>query len=455
MERRDFLKSAAVGVAATAIVAPAVAATPDAAVRWRLLAGAGTAPGVTDVIDIFARELASLTGGGFQVERISPGSPISPGSLALPGSLPSGDGASMSSASPALPGSSLAVAGAPFPPVAAPPGGSRSLASPGAPTSPLAPGSSSSAAGTAISSSSSASPGAAPPAAGAQFPPPASPPGAFDLAASGAVDIAHGASSDSFGKNPAFAIGSGIPYGLSGRRQSDWLFQGGGTEALNGFFANYNVYALPLGSSAAAPMGGWYRREIRIAQDLRGLKVNVGGLAGMVMARLGVVLHALPAAEVAAALASGAIDGAEWPLPETAPGSRLARFRYGPGLVEGGSLHLFINLDRWNALPPLYRSALAHAAVYADRWEEARAAALARATVKAPPTDEETRLRAWPVSVLKATEAAARTVYAELSAANPDFRALASHMMAFRDDAFLSWQVAQYRSEIDRFTAAL
>src|SRR5262249_15410070 len=77
LERRDCVKRAAVGVAATAIAAPAVAATPDAAVRWRLLAAAGTAPGVTDAIDIFARELAALTGGGFQIERIPPGAPIS------------------------------------------------------------------------------------------------------------------------------------------------------------------------------------------------------------------------------------------------------------------------------------------------------------------------------------------------------------------------------------------
>jgi TRAP-type mannitol/chloroaromatic compound transport system substrate-binding protein len=358
LERRDFLKSAAVGVTATAIATPAIAQTSPA-LRWRLISRAGTSPGVADAIDIFARELASLTGGGFEIERLPRGAPGNPAAIA------------------------------------------------------------------------------------------------FDLAASGAVDIAHGAASDCFGKNPAFAIGSGIPYGLSGRRQSDWLFQGGGTEALNAFFRNYNVHALPLGSFAGAPMGGWYRKEIRSPDDLRGLKVNIDGLAGMVMARLGVVLQALPPGEVAGALASGTIDGAEWPLPQAKPGARLARFRYGPGLIEGGSLHLFINLDSLTRLPRTYMMALVHAAVYADRWEEARAAALARAAMKAPSGGQDVRLRAWPVPVLKATEEAARDLYAELSAGNPDFRGLLGRMMAFRDDAFLSWQVAQYSREIDPFTAAL
>ncbi|MFX3952234.1 ABC transporter substrate-binding protein, partial [Streptococcus suis] len=70
----------------------------------------------------------------------------------------------------------------------------------------------------------------------------------------------------------------------------------------------------PCGNTGAQ-MGGWFRREIRSVADLKGLKMRIGGYAGQVVSRLGVVPQQIPGADVYPALEKGAIDAAEWVGP--------------------------------------------------------------------------------------------------------------------------------------------
>ena len=55
-------------------------------------------------------------------------------------------------------------------------------------------------------------------------------------------------------------------------------------------------------------MGGWFRKEIKTVDDLKALKFRVGGVAGQVLARLGVVPQQLPRADIYPALEKGTID---------------------------------------------------------------------------------------------------------------------------------------------------
>ena len=58
-------------------------------------------------------------------------------------------------------------------------------------------------------------------------------------------------------------------------------------------------------------MGGWYRKEIKSAQDTKGLKFRVGGFAGKVIERLGGVPQNIPGGEIYQALEKGTVDAAE------------------------------------------------------------------------------------------------------------------------------------------------
>ena len=83
-----------------------------------------------------------------------------------------------------------------------------------------------------------------------------------DAVGNGTVEMAHTCSYYYFGKDPTFAIGTALPFGLNGRQMNAWLYQGGGNELLNEFYAKHNMYGLP-GGNTGVQMGGWFRKEIK------------------------------------------------------------------------------------------------------------------------------------------------------------------------------------------------
>jgi TRAP-type mannitol/chloroaromatic compound transport system substrate-binding protein len=62
-------------------------------------------------------------------------------------------------------------------------------------------------------------------------------------------------------------------------------------------------------------MGGWFRKEIKTVADLKGLKMRIGGFAGQVLAKLGVVPQQIAGGDIYPALEKGTIDAAEWVGP--------------------------------------------------------------------------------------------------------------------------------------------
>ena len=82
--------------------------------------------------------------------------------------------------------------------------------------------------------------------------------------------------------------------------------------------------------------------------------MRIGGFAGAVMAKLGVVPQQIAGGDIYPALEKGTIDAAEWVGPyddEKLGFYKVAKYYYYPGWWEGGAmLHFFINLDKWNAL---------------------------------------------------------------------------------------------------------
>ena len=65
-----------------------------------------------------------------------------------------------------------------------------------------------------------------------------------------------------------------------------WMLFDGGMNMLNDLLKEYNCYGVPTGSTGAQ-MGGWFRKEIKSTEDLKGLKFRVGGFAGTIIAKVG------------------------------------------------------------------------------------------------------------------------------------------------------------------------
>jgi len=269
---------------------------------------------------------------------------------------------------------------------------------------------------------------------------------AADAVTNGTVEMAHTASYYYVGKDPTFAFGTAVPFGLNARQQNAWFVSGGGMDVLNEFYKGYNIHAL-VGGNTGCQMGGWFRKEIKTVADLTGLKMRIGGFAGRVLQKLGAVPQQIAGGDIYPALEKGTIDAAEWvgPYDDQKLGfNKVAPFYYYPGWWEGGAaLHFFINIDKFNALPKGYKAVLEAAAHLANTEMQAKYDARNPAALKQL-VAASTQLRPFPQEVMEACYKAANELYAETVAQNAKFKKVHDQMMAFRNDEYLWWQVAEY-----------
>ncbi|MDT3687286.1 MAG: TRAP transporter substrate-binding protein [Pseudorhodoplanes sp.] len=269
---------------------------------------------------------------------------------------------------------------------------------------------------------------------------------AADAVTNGTVEMCHTASYYYVGKDPTFAFGTAVPFGLNQRMMDAWMYSGGGLDLMNAFYKKYNIHAIPAGNTGAQ-MGGWFRKEIKDISDLKGLKMRIGGFAGRVVQKIGVVPQQLAGGDIYPSLEKGTLDAAEWVGPyddEKLGFQKVAQYYYYPGWWEGGPmLHNFVNLGKWNELPKNYQAivyAASHIAntIMMARYDAGNPAALRRLVASGA------QLRPFPQTVMEACYKAANEVYAETSANNADFKKVYDAMVTFRGDQYLWWQVAEY-----------
>jgi TRAP-type mannitol/chloroaromatic compound transport system substrate-binding protein len=269
---------------------------------------------------------------------------------------------------------------------------------------------------------------------------------ALDATSQGTVEMSHTVAYYYVGKDPTFAIFSAVPFGLNARQQNSWWFQGGGEQLGNEFFKKHGVIGFATGNTGTQ-MGGWFRKEIKTVADLSGLKFRIGGIAGQVLQKVGVVPQQIAGGDIYPALEKGTIDAAEWVGPyddEKLGFQKVAKFYYYPGFWEGGPMvHTFCNLEKWNSLPKAYQAVLANATAHANTWMGARYDMLNPAALKRLVAGG-TQLRPFSNEVLEACLKATNELWSELSGKNADFKKTIDAMQAYRSDQYLWWQVAEY-----------
>ena len=195
---------------------------------------------------------------------------------------------------------------------------------------------------------------------------------AADAVQNGTVEMCHTASYYYFGKDPTFAFGTAVPFGLNTRMQNAWMFFGGGDGPDERLLQEVQHLRA---SRPAIPAHRWAAgsaKRSRTSADLNGLKMRIGGFAGTVLQKLGAVPQQIAGGDIYPALEKGTIDAAEWVGPyddEKLGFYKVAKYYYYPGWWEGSAmLHNFINIDKWNGLPPSYKSIVRSASALANEW---------------------------------------------------------------------------------------
>lgn len=255
----------------------------------------------------------------------------------------------------------------------------------------------------------------------------------LEAVADGTADIGYGASYFWALRGPAFHVFTGMPFGFTAQEMIAWLEAGGGQALWEELYKPLDIQPFYGGSSGTQP-GGWFRREIAVVGEFKGLRIRIAGLGAEVMKRLGAQPLMMPSAEIPALLKDGQLDAVEWigPWADEAFGlPKLARYYYMPGLLEPGpSLEIIVNRKLYVDLPAEQRAAIAAAAAMAA------AKTLGEFTYHNAITlpkllKEGVEVRRFPPDVIKAMARATQEVVDGLAANDPLTRRILASYTAF------------------------
>jgi TRAP-type mannitol/chloroaromatic compound transport system substrate-binding protein len=268
----------------------------------------------------------------------------------------------------------------------------------------------------------------------------------LDAVQNGTVEMGHSAQYYYIGKDPTWALFCAIPFGLNARQQNSWFYEGDGQKLIDEFGAKYNAKCMLMGNTGCQ-MGGWFRKEINTVDDLKGLKMRIGGWAGRTLTKLGSIPQQIAAGDIYPALEKGTIDAAEWVGPyddEKLGFYKVAKYYYYPGWWEGGTAnHLLINQAKWNELPKAYKAIVTAAAAYCNIEQQAKYDGRNPQALKRL-VSNGVQLRPFSAAIMEACLKSSNEVNAEESAKNPTFKKVLDSIQAYRADQYLWWQVAEY-----------
>ena len=280
--------------------------------------------------------------------------------------------------------------------------------------------------------------------------------GVVDALQNGTIEMAQTAPYYFTGKDPIFAFGCAVPFGLTARQMDAWMEHGNGRKLMDAFYGKYNIKSFSAGNTGTQ-MGGWFRKEIKSVADMKGLKMRMGGgLLGEAMNKLGVVSQNMPAGEVYQALEKGTLDATEFVGPyddEKLGFAKVAPFYYYPGWWEGGAeLEFFAKTKAYAALSAENKAIVDAATQVAARDMTAKYDAVNPIALKRLVANK-TRLKPFPKDVLQAGYKASMEVFAEHEAKSPEFKTIHQDMRAFQRDQLLWTRFSEYY--FDSFMASV
>jgi TRAP-type mannitol/chloroaromatic compound transport system substrate-binding protein len=260
--------------------------------------------------------------------------------------------------------------------------------------------------------------------------------GVVDGVQNGTVECCHTAPYYFFGKDEAFALGCAIPFGLNSRQMTAWMYEGNGLKLMREFYRGYNIINFPAGNTGCQ-MGGWFRKEVKSVNDIKGLKFRIGGLAGKVIERMGGVPQSIPAGEIYQALEKGTIDAAEFvgPYDDQKLGlNKVAPFYYYPGWWEGGpQLDVFINQKAYDALSPEYKAIVEAASAFAHVEMQAKYDARNPTALKQL-VGAKTKVVPFPKDMMDVAFKESTALYEDIGAKNPAWKKIYADLAVFRRD---------------------
>ncbi len=175
----------------------------------------------------------------------------------------------------------------------------------------------------------------------------------FDAVSSGSIDAGWSTPGYWAGKVPALPLFGAIPFGPSAGEYMAWIYYGGGKELFEEIYAKHNIKGIFCGM-IPPEASGWFRKEIKSIDDMKGMKMRFFGLGAKVMEKIGVSTQLIAGGDIFPALELGTIDATEFSMPAVdlkLGFYQVAKHYYFPGWHQQSTLfELMVNLDKWNKL---------------------------------------------------------------------------------------------------------
>jgi TRAP-type mannitol/chloroaromatic compound transport system substrate-binding protein len=185
----------------------------------------------------------------------------------------------------------------------------------------------------------------------------------------GVIDGAHYVTAYWYSKNAAASLfGTGPCWGWTANQLLGWIHYGGGKELYEELMRDIlklDIVGFFSGPMPAQPLG-WFRKEVKSAADMKGLKYRTVGLAANVMQEMGMSVVQLPGGEIQPAMERGLIDAAEFNNPtsdkdfgmqDVAKNYYLASFHQ-----SQESFEIIFNSKKFNSLSKEHQAILKYAA---------------------------------------------------------------------------------------------
>jgi TRAP-type mannitol/chloroaromatic compound transport system substrate-binding protein len=259
------------------------------------------------------------------------------------------------------------------------------------------------------------------------------------------VDSAWSAAGFFTGTDSSFAMFTSVPFGPGMGEYLAWLYHGGGIELMDEMFAKHAIHAIPCGMTPPEA-SGWFRKEIKAVQDLKGLKMRFFGLGANVMQKLGVSTQLLQAGEIFQALQLGTIDATEFSMPVmdlTLGFHQVAKFYYFPGWHQQATINqLIISKQKWAEFSPTQKAQIQAVCDATTALQFAEGEAVQFKAMKDIQA-KGVKLLKWPQNFLDAFEKAWDEVAQEQATKSPEFKKAWDSYSAFRKD-YAIWRDMGY-----------
>jgi TRAP-type mannitol/chloroaromatic compound transport system substrate-binding protein len=263
--------------------------------------------------------------------------------------------------------------------------------------------------------------------------------------------MGHGAAYYWKGKSEAAQFFAAVPFGFTAQEMNAWLYHGGGMELWQEVYEPFGLVPTAAGNTGVQ-MGGWFNKEIKTLDDLKGLKMRIPGLGGEVLKRAGGTPVSLPGGEIFTSLQSGAIDATEWvgPYNDLAFGLyKAAKYYYYPGWHEPGTtLECFINKQAFEALSPDLQSIVLNASRVANQDMLADFTAQNNQALQTLITEHKVDLRRFPDEVLAKLKELSDQVVAEVAEKDAMSKKVYESFSKFREQA-IAWQDVSERAYLN------